>query len=118
MKVTADEAYSYFEEKSKAPNNYDLHINVFEYDPTQKVKEDRFKDVFKGYFPYAKVFPYKDAHLFGKFVLDTTGDITDEDGNVFKAEKGKYYTFVLIYKYYRAKKKTKVKWKRIDVFNE
>ena len=113
--ISVDEAYSYFKEHCHIPDNYDLQVSVFEYHP-EKEKDDRFQEVFNGFFPYPRVFPFKDAHMFGRFMLTTTGNITDENGNIFKADKGKYYTFVLIYKYY-TKKKTRLKWRRIDVFN-
>ena len=108
-----DEFYSEFESRTKVPNNYDLKLFVFEYDPNA---EEKYKTIFEGYFPYARLFPFKDAHMFGKFMLSTTGQISDEDGKVFNPEHGKYYTFLLVYEYYRLKKKTRFRWKKITVF--
>lgn len=116
--TTADEAYALYEKDSKVPNNFDLKFNVFEYDPDHnKTKEDRFKPIVEGYFPYPRVFPFKRAHQFPKFMFESAGVYDPDTGkNVFNPVKGKYYTFILIYQFYRYKKKNKIKWKRFDVY--
>ena len=116
--MTVDEAYELFEKDSKVPSNFDMRFTVFEYDPdTNKAKDERFREVIDGYFPYPKLFPFKSAHQFPKFMLQSKG-VYDPNTheNVFNPVKGKYYTFILIYQFYRYKKKMRVKYKRIDLF--
>ena len=108
--------FDYYQERTRVPNNFDLYVIVHEYTPVENT-EERYKEICKGYFPYPRVFPYKDAHMFGKFMLDCAGKVKDEDGTIcFNPEKGKWYTFVIIYRYYRSKKKVKTRYKRVDVF--
>ena len=102
----------------KVPSNFDMRFTVFEYDPDpNKAKDERFKEVIDGYFPYPMLFSFKEAHLFPKFMFESKGVYDPETHeNVFHPVKGKYYTFVLIYQFYRVKKKNKIKWKMFNIF--
>lgn len=118
MDLNFDTLYSEFASKSRVQNNYDIRFVVFEYSPNpNKEKEDRFTQIVDGYFPYPKLFPFKNAHQFPKFMFESKG-VYDPNTheNVFNPVKGKYYTFILIYQFYRYKKKMKVKYKRTDLF--
>ena len=115
MSGKIDELYNVLSEESSIPDNFDMFVSVSKYTPNIN-KELSETQVFWGYFPYTKLFPIENAHLFPKFMLRTTGEIKDEDGKVFVAPKG-YLIFDLVYIYYRRKKKNLAKWKRYYVYN-